>query len=98
MKRYIDICEKTKKQYLDLIELAKDTANKYYYDTREWVTTSIKVEGWSSGEYDLDLIVRTGSPCKGHILVDHGSRIIRVFSNSGNILKTFKRGNYWGKK
>ena len=66
------------------IERAKNKLNQVYFDNREWTSVRLKVPGWSDGSYDLELISRLGSPCKGYIIANYGTCTVRAF-DSGNI-------------
>lgn len=46
---------------------------------RRWVRARAKHDGWLDGSEDVELIMFEGSPAKGYIIVNYGTRNVRAF-------------------
>lgn len=73
--------EEKRKAIQQCIEKAKKKLNDIYRDDRDWKSVKLKCDGYPECEYDLELITRPGSPCKGYIVVNYGTWVVRAFDN-----------------
>ena len=77
--------EGTQKEFEELIEKAKKwIMRKTKYGgvddiSRPWRRVRAKHTGWTDGSQDIELIMFEGSPAKGYIIMNYGTRNVRVF-------------------
>jgi len=59
-----------------------------YYDKRRWKEP--KIQSYETEDYNIELSVMTGSPAKGYIINNRGTKTIQIFIFQDRKVKTIK--------
>ena len=78
-----------------MIEEAKKTVIKNYGKTieREWIEARAYNQ-YKYRNYDIVLFMRTGSPSKGYVIANYGTRTVLAISNQNKILSKRSMNSY----
>jgi len=60
-------------------------------DSRKWRTA--KVRSYENKSYDIEIRVLTGSPVKGYVLINHGTKTIKAFGINDKLIRTWNLNN-----
>ena len=56
----------------------------YKEGDREWLSARLEHEGWPDGTQDIQIYARPGSPFKGYIIINYGTKTITGYDVRDN--------------
>ena len=56
-------------------------------EKRKW--ESAKVRSYENKSYDVEIRVLKGSPCKGYVVANHGTKVVRAYSVNDKLIGTW---------